>query len=262
MTTIGIARTLMGVATRHRTIERRFGNWTVLLDLAPANWTAGLWIDGPPAIHVWLGPVGFGVAQADPDDERRWDCAWTLARVTVSRTEFRLEADLNIWQFGVAFARGWRDFGIYLGPLNIQVELDICWHDPRANPLLRLLVPPHAPNWSILSRPERAAALEQAIAGQLDLVRFAPADTGLDRPIWIGRGVEVVVLPRRPGVRAAIDCGCVAVGVDQDTGYRDADRWLEVNAYLLRKLSAGLIDGQDFLTFSRRSRNMGFFRAR
>ena len=167
MTTIGIARTLVGVATRHRTIERRFGEWTVSLDFLPTNWTIGLWIDAGPVVQFWRGSVALGVAEANAGNDRCRDCAWTLARITIGRTEFRLEADLNIWQFGVAFARGWRDFGIYLGPLNIQVEHDVFWHDPRPNPLLRLLVPPHAPKWSILPRQERKAALEQAVAGQL-----------------------------------------------------------------------------------------------
>ncbi|TDH58316.1 hypothetical protein E2C06_33180 [Dankookia rubra] len=88
-------------------------------------------------------------------------------------------------------------------------------------------------------------------------MRFAPTDTGLDRPIWIGRSVEAVVLPRHPGDPAIIDRNCVVVGLDQDTGYRDADRWLEVNAYMLRKLSTGMIDEQDFLMLSRRLRGSG-----
>ncbi len=60
------------------------------------------------------------------------------------------------------------------------------------------------------------------------------------------------MLPRRPGDRATIDRDCVAIGLDQDTGYRDADGWLEINAYRLRKLSAGLTDKQEFLILSRR----------
>lgn len=245
-----------------RPIERRVGGWTASFGLSLANWTIGLWVDAPPALHVRLGPLGLGIAKADPDDDRTWDCAWTLERITVGRTEFRLEADLNIWQFGLAFARGLRDFGLCLGPLNLQVEHDVGWHRPRPNPLLRMLVPRDAPRWSILSRQESAAALEAALAGRLDVLRFAPADTGLDRPVWIGGGVEVVVLPRRPGDRATIDRGCVVVGFDQDCGYRDADRWLGVNAYMLRKLSAGLIDEQDFLASSWRLRGPGFARAR
>lgn len=61
-------------------------------------------------------------------------------RNTVGCTEFRLEADLNIWQFGVAFARGWRDFGLNLPALTLQIEHDVDWHDPRPNPLLRVFV--------------------------------------------------------------------------------------------------------------------------
>jgi hypothetical protein len=220
-----------------------------------------VWIDGPSTIHVWLGPVGFSITRADPNDDQSWDCAWTLARVTVTRTEFTLESDFIIWHFGLAFARGWRDFGIYLGLLNTQVESAMGWADPRPNPVLRQLVRKNAPKWSILTRRERVAALEQAMVGRLDLMRFAPADTGLDRPIWVGRSVEVVVLPRRAGDRATVGRDCVAVGLDQDCGYPDADRWFEVNADLLRDLSAGWADEQDFLILSRRLRGSGFVRA-
>jgi hypothetical protein len=52
-------------------------------------------------------------------------------------------------------------------------------------PFLRLFVPRDAPRWSILTRRERADVLERAISGRLNLVRFTPTDTGLDRPIWI-----------------------------------------------------------------------------
>jgi hypothetical protein len=205
----------------------------------------------------------LGLAKAAPDDGRSWDLAWTLARITIGRTEFRLDADLNIHQFGVSFARGVRDFGLYLGPaLNVQVEHDVMWRDPRPNPLLRLFAPRNAPRWSLLTRRERAAMLDRASAGRLDLVRFTPRDTGLDRPLWVGRGAEVVVVPRRPGDREAIGPGCVAVGLDQDTGCRDVDRWLGVNAYLLRKLSAGRMNAAEFLAVARHVQGEGFARAR
>src|SRR4051794_14243058 len=92
------------------------------------------------------------------------------------------------------------------------------------------------------------------MVGRLDLMRFAPTDTGLDRPIWIGQSVEVVVLPRRPGDRATVGRDCVAAGSDQDCGYRNARRWLNVNADLLCDLSAGWADERDFLELSRRLR--------
>ena len=256
-------RTSMGAAIARRSLERRIGGWLASLDLSLANWTVGFWIDAPPAVQLWLGPLGLGLAKADADDGRAWERAWTLARVTVGRTEFRLDADLAVHQFGVAFARGLRDFGLYLGPaLNVQVEHDVGWRDPPPNPLLRLLVPRGAPRWSILPPQERAAALERAMAARLDLVRFASGDTGLDRPVWVARGAEVVVLPRRPGDRAGVGLDCVAVGLDQDTGYAAADRWLEVNAHPLRKLSAGLIDAGDFLALSWRVRGPGIVHAR
>jgi hypothetical protein len=137
------------------------------------------------------------------------------------------------------------------------------WRNPRPNPLLRLLVLRDAPGWSLRARRERGRrSSKRRPQAALDLVRFAPRDAGLDRPLWAGRGAKVVVVPRRPGDRAAIRPGCVAVGLDQDTGYRDADRWLRVNAYLLRKLSAGRLDAAEFLAAAWRVRGKGFARAR
>lgn len=247
----------------HRSLERTIAGWTVSLDLSPANWTLGFWIDAPPVVRFWFGPLGFGIEKAGADEDRSWHRACTLARVVVGRTEFRLDADLNVHQFGVAFARGLRDFGLYLGPvLNVQVEHDVGWRWARPNPLFRMFVPRDAPRWSLLARRERAAALERATAGAMDLVRFAPADTGLDRPLWVARGEEVVVVPRRPGDRDGIGPDCIAAGLDQDTGRADADRWLEANAYMLRRLSAGLIDAGAFTALSSRERGRGFARAR
>ena len=164
---------------------------------------------------------------------------------------------------GVAFARGLKNFGLYLGPaLNVQVEHDVGWRRARPNPLLRRSLPRAAARWSILARRERAAALERAVAGSMDLVRFTPADTGLDRPLWVARGEEVVVVPRHPGDRDGIGRDRVAVGLDQDTGCRDADRWLEANAYMVRQLSAGLIDAGEFTAMSWRVRGPGFAHAR
>jgi hypothetical protein len=100
----------------------------------------------------------------------------------------------------------------------VQVEYDVAWRDPRPSPVLRLRVSGDAPRWSILSRRERDATLESSLAGRIDLVGFEPGDTGLDRLLWIGRGVEVVTLPRRPGDRAAIGRDCVAVGLVGTSG--------------------------------------------
>lgn len=99
-------------ALRDRSLEGKVGGWLVSLDLSPANWTAGFWLDAPPALQLWCGPLGVGVEKADAGEDRSSDLAWTLARITVGRAEFRLDADLNIHQFGVAFARGLRDFGL------------------------------------------------------------------------------------------------------------------------------------------------------
>ena len=67
--------------------------------------------------------------------------------------------------------------------------------------------------------------------------------------------MKVVVLPRRRCDPTTIDRGCEVVSPDWNTGYQDADGRLEVNAYFFRKLSAGPIDGQEFLILSWRLRD-------
>ena len=67
--------------------------------------------------------------------------------------------------------------------------------------------------------------------------------------------MEIVVLPRLRCDPATIDRRCVLFGLNKDTGYRNADRWLEVNTCFFRKLSAELIDGQEFLILSWRLRD-------
>ena len=70
------------------------------------------------------------------------------------------------------------------------------------------------------------------------------------------------MLPRRPGNRDGTGRDCIAAGLDQDTGRADADRWLEANAYMLRKLPAGRIGAGGFLALSWRARGRGFACAR
>ena len=73
------------------------------------DWTAGIdWI--------WITSV---LACRSCRSPSRMVKRWRMAVGMVPK--FRLDLDLNIWFLGVNLGN-WRDFGIYLGPFNIQIE--------------------------------------------------------------------------------------------------------------------------------------------
>jgi hypothetical protein len=63
-------------------------------------------------------------------------------RLTIWKTEFRLDLDLNIWGLEVTCVE-LDDLGIYVGPLNIQVETDKMFdvNFPPGVPTLRVFFP-------------------------------------------------------------------------------------------------------------------------
>lgn len=65
--------------------------------------------------------------------------SWSIARVTVWKTEFRLDVDLNFWMIGIQGALD--DFGLYLGPFNIQVETGKGWNWDDELPIYRFFKP-------------------------------------------------------------------------------------------------------------------------
>jgi hypothetical protein len=103
------------------------------------DWTAGIDWD---LDHFGIGLPFMSFSIEWPSDGA-WQWAWSFARLTIWKTEFRLDLDLNIWFLGV-YLGDWRDFGIYLGPLNIQIETGKGFDEdfPPGVPVRRLFFPP------------------------------------------------------------------------------------------------------------------------
>jgi hypothetical protein len=118
--------------------------WTVGAALSP-GWllVQVAWETSPPGMFLTLPLVCFWVEKAETNYSKKpWSYGWSILRVTVWKTEFRLDVDLNIWGFGVSCVEQ-DDCGIYVGPLNIQIETDKMFdvNFPPGIPTLRLFFP-------------------------------------------------------------------------------------------------------------------------
>jgi len=101
------------------------------------------WETSPPTIGLTLPFLNFWIERDDTDYRvKPWQWGWSLFRLTIWKTEFRLDVDLNLWGIGITCLEI-DDFGIYFGPLNIQIEtnkmFDVAFPDV---PTLRLFFPP------------------------------------------------------------------------------------------------------------------------
>jgi hypothetical protein len=118
--------------------------WTV----GAAFWPGWLlfevaWETLPPGLFLTLPLLCFWVERAETNYHNEpWSWGWSLLRLTIRKTEFRLDLDLNIWGIGLTCVE-FDDLGIYGGPLNIQIEtgkmFDVDF--PPGVPILRLFFP-------------------------------------------------------------------------------------------------------------------------
>jgi hypothetical protein len=120
--------------------------WTCGGSVSPGWLAIGLWWDTAPLafglalpfLRVWLeGNSDHGSNNSSP-----W--GWSLARLIIWKTEFRLDIDLNLWSVGLACTK-FDDFSVHLGPMNIQIETnkffaDDCW---PGVPTVRFFLPPN-----------------------------------------------------------------------------------------------------------------------
>jgi hypothetical protein len=124
-------------------IEWTVNGWTIELSLSSKWLAVGVsWETGPFQFTLGLPFITLSVESSNEGGEP-WQWNGSLARLIIWRTEFRLDLDPNIWLIGVMIG-SLDDFGVYLGPINLQVETDKGFNEafPPGVPTLRLLFPP------------------------------------------------------------------------------------------------------------------------
>lgn len=100
------------------------------------SWLFGLDAD-IGSIGVHLGPLNIRLESHGPTRTLGWN--WWLLRVVAGKTEVRLELDLHhALLVGVSWCRDFDDFGIYAGPLDVQVEINKFWADDDIKKAIRL----------------------------------------------------------------------------------------------------------------------------
>jgi hypothetical protein len=118
--------------------------WTVGVGFSP-GWLLFevAWETSPRGYFLTLPLLCFWLERAQTDSGNEpWSWGWSLWRLTIWKTEFRLDLDLNIWGIGLTCVE-FGDLGIYIGPFNIQVETGKGFgvDFPPGVPTLRLFFP-------------------------------------------------------------------------------------------------------------------------
>jgi len=118
--------------------------WTLGAEFSP-GWLLfeGAWETSPPGFSIIVPLLCLWIERSETDyNKQPWSWGWSLLRLTIWKTEFRLDLDLNIWALGVTCVE-LDDLGVYVGPLNIQVETGKMYNVnfPPGVPTLRVFFP-------------------------------------------------------------------------------------------------------------------------
>jgi hypothetical protein len=119
-------------------------DWTIGASVSPGSLMVGVaWETAPLSFYLTLPFLRFWIERRESDRDEAWPWGWSLFRLTVWKTECRLDLDLHIWQFGLCVIEP-ADFGLYTGPFNIQIETNKGYATgfPPGVPTLRLFFPP------------------------------------------------------------------------------------------------------------------------
>jgi hypothetical protein len=129
---------------------RRFG-----VSVSPGWLSIGVWWETAPIafalalpfLRLWLEHG------AHEGSKGSWRWGWSLARLIIWKTEFRLDIDLNDWTMGLARSE-FDDFSVHFGPFNVQIETNKFFAENwfPGVPTLRLFC---APGHSVMPWPPR-----------------------------------------------------------------------------------------------------------
>jgi hypothetical protein len=102
------------------------------------------------------------------DAARAAQQSWHLARIIVHRLEIRADLDLFAFSVGIKMATS-RDWGLYLGFLNVQIEFDFLWDEPLGMvPLEVRIFSPHRVSWAAERPSGRTEGVVVAVTYPLD----------------------------------------------------------------------------------------------
>jgi hypothetical protein len=121
----------------------KFG-WTVGVDFSP-GWLLleVAWELSPLGLFLAVPFLLFWIERAEQSQRARpWQWSWSVLRLTVWKTEFRLDVDLHIWGLGISCVER-ADSAVHVGPFNVQIETDKTYDVdfPPWVPTLRLFFP-------------------------------------------------------------------------------------------------------------------------
>ncbi|MCW2238215.1 hypothetical protein [Azospirillum canadense] len=106
-------------------VECSIGSWTATVGLDLWSWCIGAgWDLRPSNFWIEIGPVYFDINHEEPwpaDFESIPNFTTLLHRLVYGKLDVKFEIDINIWRIGVSMADP-RDWGLYCGPLNVQIE--------------------------------------------------------------------------------------------------------------------------------------------
>jgi hypothetical protein len=127
------------------TREFSVSGWTIGAGFSPGCLMVGIaWEVSPPGFFLSLPLLHFWLEHAETDYDRDpWSWCWSLFRLTIRKTELRLDLDLNDCAIGLSLP-AIDDFAFHFGPLNVQIETDKMYDVdflPEV-PTLRLFFPP------------------------------------------------------------------------------------------------------------------------
>jgi hypothetical protein len=103
--------------------------WSTAAGFDFSAWVVGFAFDNAPYwLRVNIGPLFAGIEQhgsSMKSYDELWNFGWTLWHLVIPqwKLEVRFDVDLNIWRLGYMMADR-HDHGIYVGPINIQIEND------------------------------------------------------------------------------------------------------------------------------------------
>jgi len=122
--------------TLDKTLSIKWLGWEWGITVAAGSLSIGIFWEGGvtlrlPCVRLWV----------ETDDSYTWQWCWQLYRMSIWKTEFRLECGLNDWAVGIECFE-FNDFSLHCGPFSIEIETDKGFAHDDEIPIIRFFVPP------------------------------------------------------------------------------------------------------------------------